>query len=55
MTKLTKKNIADIKQYWYSKYCNSIMKDERQIYLNLYKSYSDLDDYYNINQLYYPE
>lgn len=33
-------------QFWYSKWCNSIMKDERNIYWSLYKGYQDLYDYY---------
>ena len=33
-------------QFWYSKWCNSCMKDEREIYWSLYKGYQDLYDYY---------
>ena len=33
-------------QFWYFKWCNSIMRDEKQIYWNLYKAYQDLYDYY---------
>ena len=33
-------------QFWYSKWCNSCMRDEREIYWSLYKAYQDLYDYY---------
>ena len=33
-------------QFWYSKWCNSCMKDEKRIYWNLYSSYQDLYDYF---------
>lgn len=50
--KLKKEEIKNRIQYWYSKYCNSIMRDERKIYFNLYKSYVDLNDYYEMNHEY---
>lgn len=43
---LTKSDVNDRMQYWYSKWCNSIMRDEKEIYWSLYKSYQDLYDYY---------
>lgn len=42
----TKKEIQDQIQYWYSKYCNSIMIDEKEIYYSLYQSYQNLKKYY---------
>ncbi len=33
-------------QYWYSKWCNSCMRDEKEIYWKLYSAYQDLCDYY---------
>lgn len=55
MTKLTEKNIKNEMQFWYSKYCNGIMRDERQIYMNLYKAYVELDDYYRTHNEYVSE
>ena len=49
---LTKKEINDRIQYWYSKYCNGVTKDEKQIYINLYKAYTQLDDYYAYKHIY---
>jgi len=49
---LTKQEVNDRMQYWYSKYCNCTMKDEKQIYMNLYKAYMQLDDYYRYNHIY---
>ena len=33
-------------QFWYSKWYNSMMRDEKEIYWNLFKGYKDLYDYY---------
>lgn len=52
---LKKEEVKNRIQYWYSKYCNSIMRDERKIYLNLYKSYVELNDYYEYNHKYVEE
>jgi len=49
---LKKEEVKNRIQYWYSKYCNSIIRDERKIYLNLYKSYVELNDYYEVNHKY---
>jgi len=49
---LTKDEIKQRIQYWYSKYCNSIVRDERKAYLNLYKAYVELNDYYEYNHKY---
>ena len=35
--------------FWYSKWCNSCMRDEKSIYWNIYKGYQDLYDYYKNN------
>ena len=43
---LTKSDVNNRMQYWYSKWCNSIMRDEKEIYWNLYKGYQDLYDYF---------
>ena len=43
---LTKSDVNNRMQYWYSKWCNSIMRDEKEIYWSLYKSYQDLYDYW---------
>jgi hypothetical protein len=52
---LKKEEVKNRIQYWYSKYCNGIMRDERKIYLNLYKSYVELNDYYEYNHKYVEE
>jgi hypothetical protein len=44
--KLTSLQIADKIQYWYSKWYNSVTKDERKIYGDLYKAYENLENYY---------
>ena len=44
--KLSKSEVKNRIQYWYSKWCNSCMRDERQIYWALYKSHQDLYDYW---------
>lgn len=41
---LTQNEINNRMQYWYSKYCNGVTRDERQIYMNLYKAYLELND-----------
>ena len=43
---LSRQEINDIMQYWYSKYCNGVSREERQIYMNLYKAYVALNDLY---------
>ena len=49
---LTKQEIKNRMQYWYSKYCNSITRDERKIYLNLYKDYIELNDFWELSHKY---
>lgn len=39
---LTKEEILERKQYWYSKYCNSIFREHKVLFFNLYCAYSDL-------------
>ena len=41
---LSRQEINNRMQYWYSKYCNGITREERQIYMNLYKAYIALND-----------
>jgi len=41
---LTQNEVNNRMQYWYSKYCNGVTRDERQIYMNLYKAYLELND-----------
>jgi hypothetical protein len=36
---LSESEVKDRIQYWYSKMCNSIMADEKEIYRNLYEAY----------------
>ena len=43
---LSRQEINNRMQYWYSKYCNGITREERQIYMNLYKAYIALNDLY---------
>lgn len=50
--KLSKSEIKNRVQYWYSKWCNSCMHDERQIYWNLYKGYQDLYDYFDKSSMF---
>ena len=47
----TKKEVKDAIQFWYSKYCNSIMRDERATFLRLANSYQNLYDYMESNHL----
>lgn len=49
---LTKEEVNDRMQYWYSKYCNGMTRDERQIYMKLYKAYSELNDLWLANHKY---
>ena len=49
---LTQQEVNDRMQYWYSKYCNGVTRDEKQIYMNLYKAYMKLDDHYKYNHKY---
>ena len=48
---MTKKEVKDAIQFWYSKYCNSIMRDERAAFLRLANSYQNLYDYMESNHL----
>ena len=43
---LTQQEIKDRIQYWYSKYYNGVTRDEKEIYFSLYKSYLDLEKYW---------
>jgi len=43
---LSQQEINNRMQYWYSKYCNGVTREERQIYMNLYKAYIALNDLY---------
>ena len=36
---LSESETKDRIQYWYSKMCNSMMTDEKEIYRNLYEAY----------------
>lgn len=47
----TKKEVKDAIQHWYSKYCNSIMRDERATFLRLANSYQNLYDYMDSNHI----
>ena len=47
----TKKEVKDAIQFWYSKYCNSIMRDERATFLSLANSYQNLYHYMELNHL----
>jgi len=47
--RLTLLQISDMIQYWYSKWYNCPMRDEKEIYENLYKAYEKLEDYYKIH------
>lgn len=40
--KYTEEELKDIRQYWYSKYCNEVCLSEKNIFYKLYKSYDDL-------------
>ena len=39
---LTEQEVKDRIQYWCSKYCNSIMVDERDVYYKLMEAYNEL-------------
>lgn len=47
----TKKEVKDAIQFWYNKYCNLIMRDERAAFLRLANSYQNLYDYIKLNHL----
>lgn len=44
--KLSEEEVNDRIQYWYSKWCNGVTRDEREIYFNLYKAYEELKDFW---------
>ena len=48
---ITKKEVKDAIQFWYTKYCNSIMRNERATFLRLANSYQNLYDYMESNHL----
>lgn len=39
---LTEQEVKDRMQYWYSKYCNSVMVEERDVYYRLMEAYNEL-------------
>ena len=47
----TKKEVKDAIQFWYTKYCNSIMRGERAAFLRLANSYQNLYDYMESNHI----
>lgn len=44
--RLTLLQIGDRIQYWYSKWYNCPIREEKEIYENLYKAYEKLENYY---------
>jgi hypothetical protein len=42
--KMTKSELEDQMQYWYSKYCNCVLRDERELYIKVYTSLKDIYD-----------
>lgn len=42
---MKEKELKDQIQFWFSKWCNAIMVDEKKIYFNLYNNYQNLYDY----------
>lgn len=40
--KYTEKELKDIRQYWFSKYCNEICSSEKKVFYELYEAYDDL-------------
>ena len=47
----TKKEVKDAIQFWYNKYYNSTVRDERATFLRLANSYQNLYDYMESNHL----
>lgn len=47
----SKKDIKEQIQYWWSKYCNSIMRDEKEVFLNLSNSYKQLYEYLELHNI----
>lgn len=42
--KMTKNELEYQMQYWYSKYCNCVIKDERDLYIKVYTSLKEIYD-----------
>ena len=40
--KFTEEELKDIRQYWYSKYCQEVCVPEKKVFLNLYEAYDNL-------------
>lgn len=43
---LTIKEIKDWQQYWWSKVCNSVTIDQKEVYKKLYEAYLNLEEFY---------
>jgi len=41
---MTKNELEYQMQYWYSKYCNCVIKDERDLYIKVYTSLKEIYD-----------
>lgn len=39
---LTKQEVIDRRQYWWSKCCNSVYREHKDLFYKLYAAYSDL-------------
>ena len=42
--KMTKSELENQMQYWYSQYCNCVLRDERELYIKLYTALKDIYD-----------
>lgn len=40
--KYTEQELKDQRQYWFSKYCNEVCKDEKAVFYKLYEAYDGL-------------
>jgi hypothetical protein len=41
---MTKSELENQMQYWYSQYCNCVLRDERELYIKLYTALKDIYD-----------
>lgn len=40
--KFTEQELKDLRQYWFSKYCNEVTRPEKAVFGKLYNAYDDL-------------
>jgi hypothetical protein len=43
----TKEELYELRQYWYSKYCNEVCVPEKKVFYALYQAYDNLINFPN--------